>query len=163
MQPCYTPFPILNQSIAPSQVLTVCYMWRSEVAQSCPTLCDPMDCSLSGSSIYGIFQARVLEWVAIAFKLWEILKKMRIPDHLSCLLRNLYASQEATVRTRYEATDWLQIGQRVCQDCILSPYLFNWYAEYIMQNAGLDEAQAGITLPGKISITSDMHMTPPLW
>ena len=74
---------------------------------------------------------------------------MRIPDHLSCLLRNLYASQEATVRTRYEATDWLQIGQRVCQDCILSPYLFNWYAEYIMQNAGLDEAQAGIKIAGR--------------
>ena len=58
-------------------------------------------------------------------KVWKILKEMGIPDHLPCLLRNLYASQEATVRTRYEATDWLQIGQRVCQDCILSPYLFN--------------------------------------
>ena len=74
---------------------------------------------------------------------------MRIPDHLTCLLRNLYASQEATVRTRYGATDWLQIGKGVCQDCILSPYLFNFYAEYIMQNAGLDEVQAGIKIGGR--------------
>ena len=77
---------------------------------------------------------------------WKILKEMEIPDHLTCLLRNLYASQEATVRTRYGATDWLQIGKGVCQDCILSPYLFNFYAEYIMQNAGLDEVQAGIKI-----------------
>ena len=78
-------------------------------------------------------------------KLWEILKKMGIPDHLTCLLRNLYAGQEATVRTGH-GTDWFQIGKGVCQGCILSPYLFNLYAEYIMRNAGLEEPQAGIKI-----------------
>jgi len=73
---------------------------------------------------------------------------MGIPDHLTCLLRNLYAGQEATVRTGHGTTDWLQIGKRVCQDCILSPCLVNLYAEYIMRNAGLDEAQAGIKIAG---------------
>ena len=77
-------------------------------------------------------------------KLWTILKEMGIPDHLSCLLRNLYAHQEATVRTGHGTTDWFQIGKGVHQGCILSPCLFNLYAEYIMRNAGLDEAQAGI-------------------
>ena len=77
--------------------------------------------------------------------------------------RNLYAGQEATVRTGHGTTDWFQIGKEVCQGCILSPCLFNLYAEYIMKNAGLEEAQAGIRLPGEISITSDMQMTPPLW
>ena len=86
---------------------------------------------------------------------------MGIPDHLTCLLRNLYAGQEATVRTGHGTTDWFQIGKGVRQGCILSPCLFNLYAEYIMRNAGLEEAQAG-TL-GEISITSDMQMTPPLW
>ena len=94
---------------------------------------------------------------------WEILKEMGIPDHLTCLLRNLYAGQEATVRTGHGTTDWFQIGKGVCQDCILSPCLFNFYAEYIMRNAGLEEAQAGIKIAGEISITSDMQMTPPLW
>ena len=79
-------------------------------------------------------------------KLWKILKEIKIPDHLSCLRRNLYADQEATVRTGHGTTDWLQIGKRVCQGCILSPCLFNLYAEYIMRNAGLDEAQAGIKI-----------------
>ena len=88
---------------------------------------------------------------------------MEIPDHLTCLLRNQYAGQEATVRIRRGTTDWLQIGKAVCQDCILSPCLFNLYAEYIMQNVGLDEAQAGIKIAGEISITSDMQMIPPLW
>ena len=74
---------------------------------------------------------------------------MVIPDHLTCLLRNLYAGQEATVRTRYETTDWFQIGKGVCQGCILSPRLFNFYAEYIMRNAGLDETQAGIKIAGR--------------
>ena len=78
-------------------------------------------------------------------------------------LRNLYAGQEATVRTGHGKMDWFQIGKRVHQDCKLSPYLFNLYAEYIMQNAGLDEAQAGIKIARRISITSDMQMTPPLW
>ena len=96
-------------------------------------------------------------------KLWKILKEMGISDHLTCLLRNLYAGQEATVRTGHEIRDWFQIGKGVCQGCILSPCLFNLYAEYIMWNARLDEAQAGIKITGKISITSDMQMTPPLW
>ena len=87
---------------------------------------------------------------------------MGIPDHLTCLLRNLYAGQEATVRTGHGTTDWFQIGKGVCQGCILSPCLFNLYAQYIMQNAGLDEAQTGSRLLGEISITSDMQMTPPL-
>ena len=96
-------------------------------------------------------------------KLWKILKEMGIPDHLTCLLRNLYAGQEATVRTGYGTTDWFQIGKGVRQGCILSPCLFNLYAEYIMRNAGLEEAQLESRLPGEISITSDMQMTPPLW
>ena len=78
--------------------------------------------------------------------LWTILKEMGIPDHLTCLLRNLYAGQEATVRISHGTTDWFQIGKGVCQDCILSPCLFNFNAEYIMRNAGLDEAQAGIKI-----------------
>ena len=94
---------------------------------------------------------------------WKILKEMRIPDHLTCLLRNLYAGQEATVRTGHGTTDWFQIGKGVRQDSILSPCLFNFYAEYIMRNAGLEEAQAGIKIAREISITSDMQMTPPLW
>ena len=74
---------------------------------------------------------------------------MGIPDHLTCLLRNLYAGQEATVRTGHETTDWFQIGKRVCQGCILSPCLFNLYAEYTMRNTGLEEAQAGIKIAGR--------------
>ena len=96
-------------------------------------------------------------------KLWKILKEMGIPDHLTCFLRNLYAGQEATVRTGHGTTDWFQIGKGVCQGCILSSYLFNLHAEYIMTNAGLEEAQLESRLPGEISITSDMQMTPPLW
>ena len=96
-------------------------------------------------------------------KLWKILKEMGIPDHLICLLRKLYASQEETVRTGHGTTDWFQIGKGVHQGCILSPCLFNLYAEYIMRNAGLDETQAGIKIMGEISITSDTQMTPPLW
>ena len=79
-------------------------------------------------------------------KLWKILQEMEIPDHLTCLLRNLYAGQEATVRTGHETTDWFQIGKGECQGCILSPYLFNLSAEYIMRNTGLEEAQAGIRI-----------------
>ena len=91
---------------------------------------------------------------------WKILKEMGIPDHLTCLLGNLYAGQEATVRTGHGTTDWFQIGKGVRQGFILSPFLFNFYAEYIMRNTGLEETQAGIKR--KISITSDMQMTPPL-
>ena len=79
-------------------------------------------------------------------KLWKILKEMGIPDHLTCLLRNLYAGQKATVRTRYGTTHWFQIGNGEGQGCILSPCLFNFYTEYIMRNAGLDEAQAEIKI-----------------
>ena len=82
-------------------------------------------------------------------KLWKILKEMGIPDHLTFLLRNLYAGQEATVRTGHGTIDWFQIGKGVCQGGILSPCLFNFYAEYIMRNAGLGEAQAGIKIAGR--------------
>ena len=94
-------------------------------------------------------------WITIN---WKILKEMGIPDWLICLFRNLYAGQEATVRTGHGTRDWLQIGKGVHQGCILSPCLFNLYAEYITRNAGLESR-----LPGEISITSDMQMTPPLW
>ena len=93
---------------------------------------------------------------------WEILKEMGIPEHLTCLLRNLYAGQKATVKTGH-GTDLFQIGKGLHQGCIFSPCLFNFYAEYIMRNTGLDEAQAGIRFSGEISGTSDMQMTPPLW
>ena len=85
-------------------------------------------------------------WITIN---WKILKEMGIPDHLTCLLRNLYAGQEATVRTGHGPTDWFQIGKGVCQGCILSPCLFNFCAENIMRNAGLDEAQAGIKIASR--------------
>ena len=91
---------------------------------------------------------------------------MGIPDHLTCLLRNLYAGQGATVRTGHGPTDWFQIGKGICQGCILSPCLFNLYAECIMRNAGLGEAQTRIRIAG-INISNlryaDMQMTPPLW
>ena len=96
-------------------------------------------------------------------KLRKILKEMGIPDHLTCLLRNLYAGQEATVRTGHGTTDWFQIGKGVHPGCILSPCLFKFYAEYIMRNAGLEETQLESRLPGEISITSDMQIPPPLW
>ena len=96
-------------------------------------------------------------------KLWKILREMGIPDHLTCLLRNLYAGQEATVRTGHRTTDWFQIEKGVRQGCILSPCLFNSYAEYIMRNAGLKKHKLESRFLGEISITSDMQMTPPLW
>ena len=85
-------------------------------------------------------------WITIN---WKILKDMGIPDYLTYLLRNLYAGQEATVQTGHGTTDWFQIGKGVCQGCLLSPCLFNFYAEYIMRNAGLEEAQAGIKIAGR--------------
>ena len=106
--------------------------------------------------------AKAFDWVDHN-KLWKTLLEMGIPDHLTCLLRNLYAGQEATVRIRHGTTDLFQIGKGARQGCILSPCLFNFYAEYIMRNAGLDEAQLESRLPGEISITSDVQMTPPLW
>ena len=96
-------------------------------------------------------------------KLWKILQEMGIPDHLTCLLRNLYAGQEATVRTVHGTTEWFQIGKGVHQGCISSPCLFNLCAEYIMRNTGLDETQLESNLLGEISVTSDMQMTLPLW
>ena len=88
---------------------------------------------------------------------------MGVADHLTCLLRNRYAGQEATARTGHGTIDWFQIGKGVHQGCILSPCLFNLDAEYLMRNAGLDEAQAESRLLGEISITSDMQVTPTLW
>ena len=96
-------------------------------------------------------------------KLWKILKEIGIPDHLICLLRNVYADQEATVRTGHGTTDWFQMGKGVHQGCIFSPCLFNLYAEYIMRNTGLDEAQLKLRLPREITITSDMQRTPTIW
>ena len=95
-------------------------------------------------------------------QLWKILKEMGITDHLNCLLRNLYAGQEAAVRSGHVTTDWFQIKKGVCQGCILSPYLFNLHAEYIMQNARLDESQAGIKMSGRnISNLRYADDTPP--
>ena len=96
-------------------------------------------------------------------KLWKIPKERGLPDYLTCLLRNLYSGKKATVRTGHGTTDWFQIGKGVRQGCVLSPCLFNLYAEYIMRNAGLEEAQAGIRLWGETSVTSDMQRAPPLW
>ena len=93
----------------------------------------------------------------------KITPEMGIPDHLTCLLKNLYADEEATVRTRHGTTDWFQIGKGVSQGCILSLCLFNFYAEYIMQNAGLDETQAGIKIAGRNINNLRYAMTPPLW
>ena len=95
-------------------------------------------------------------------KLWKILKEMGIPDHLTCLLRNLFAAQEATVRTEHGTTDWFQFGKGLRQGCILSPYLFNLYAGYIMRNAGLDEAQTGIKIARRNISNPDIQMTLPL-
>ena len=96
-------------------------------------------------------------------KLWKILKQMVISYHLICLLKNLYAGQEATLRTGHGTADWFQIGKGVCQGCILSPCLFNLYAEYIMRNSGWMKHKLESRLPGEISITSAMLMTPPFW
>ena len=96
-------------------------------------------------------------------KLWKILKEMAIPDHLTCLLRNLYGGQETTVRTGHVTTDRFQIEKGVRQGCMLSPCSFNLYAEYVMRNVGLEETQAGIKIAGRNIKTSDMPMTPLLW
>ena len=95
--------------------------------------------------LFLLYYAKAFDCVAHN-KLWKILKEMGISDHLTCLLRNLYAGQEATVRTGHGTTEWFQIGKGVRQGCLLSPCLFNLYAEYIMRNAGLEEAQAGIRI-----------------
>ena len=102
----------------------------------------------------------LIVWITIN---WKILKEVGIPDQLTCLLRNLYAGQKAKVRNGHGTPDWFQIGKGVRQGCILSPCLFNLSAVYIMRNTGLEEAQAGIKIAGRNTITSDMQMTPPLW
>ena len=96
-------------------------------------------------------------------KVWKILKEMGIPNHLTCLLRNLYTGQETTVITGHGTTDWFQIGKGVHQGCILSPCLFHLDEEYLTWNAGLDEHKLESRLLGEVSITSDMQMTPSLW
>ena len=117
---------------------------------------------VSYSSILCRFKTnKILSYVGHS-KLWKALEEMGIPYHLKCLLRNLYAGQEATVRTEHGTLDWFKIGKGVFQGCVLSLCLFNFYAEYIMQNVGLDEAKLESRLLGEISITSDMQMTPPL-
>ena len=116
------------------------------------------------SSIYFCFidYAKVFDCVDHN-KLWKILKEMEIPDPLTCLLKNLYAGQEATVRTGHGTTDWFQIGKGVCQGCILSSCLFNLYAEYVMRNAGLDEAHARIKIAGRNINNLRYADTPLLW
>ena len=118
------------------------------------------------------FQKNISFWVidyvkafdyVVHNQLSKILKEVGIPDHLIYLLRNLHAGQEATVRTGYGITDWHQIGKGISQGCILPPCFFNLYAEYIMGNSGLKKYRLESRLPGEISITSDMQMTPPLW
>ena len=96
-------------------------------------------------------------------KLWKTLQEIGIPDHITCLLRNLYAGQEATVRTGHGTMDWFQIGEGIGQGCILSSCLFNLYSEYIMRHPGLDEAQAGIEIAGRNINNLDMQMIPHLW
>ena len=98
-------------------------------------------------------------------KRWKIFKEMGIPEHLTCLLRNLYVvkKQQLELDMEQQTGDWSQIGKGVCQGCILSPYLFDLHAEYIMRNSGLDEAQMETRLLGETSITSEMQMTPPRW
>ena len=110
-----------------------------------------------------------LYWLGQAFDcvdhntLWKILKEMGIPEHLTCLFRNMYAGQVATVRTGHGTKEWFQLGKGVCQGCILSPCLVNLYAQYIMRNAGLEEAQSGIKITGRNINNLDMQMTPSLW
>ena len=124
------PFPNLF-------IQTVCnIIWILERPQDFPSS------SWRSSSLLLLF------WFTDLYQ-WTILKEMGIPDHLICLLRNLYASQEAAVRTGHGTTDWFQIGKRVCQGCIVSPCLFNLYAQYIMWNAGLDEAHTAIKIAGR--------------
>ena len=100
-------------------------------------------------NIYFCFTDYTKTFDCVYHSLWKILQEMELPDYLICLLRNLYSGKEATVRNRHGTKDWFQIGKGVCQGCILSPCLFNLYAEYIMRTARLDEAQAGIKIAGK--------------
>ena len=114
-------------------------------------------------NIYCCFIDYVKAFDCVNHNKLEILQEMGIPDHLTCLLRNLYAGQEATVLSEHGTTDWFQIRKAIHQGRIFSTCLFNLYAEYIMRNARLDEAQAGIKISRRKSITSEMQMTSPLW
>ena len=158
---------------SPSQVSAVCELWtsyvqvgfrngrrtRDKIANICWIIKKAREFQ---KNICFIDYAKAFDCVDHN-KLWKILKEMGISDHLTCLLRNLYAGQEATVRTGHGTTDWFKIGKGVHQGCILSPCLFNLYAEYIMKNAGWRKHKLESRLLGEISITSDMQMTPPLW
>ena len=130
--------------------MSVLTIWRCPCVESSPVLLEEGFVKDFQKNIYFCFidYAKAFDCVDHN-KLRKILKEMGIPDHLTCLLRNLYAGQEATVRTRHGTTDWSQTGKGVHQGCILSPCLFNFYAEYIMRNAGLEEAQAGIKIAGR--------------
>ena len=123
----------------------------SETAQSRPTLCDPIEKAREfQKNIYFCFIDYAKAFDCVNHNtLWKILKEMGIPDHLTHLLRNLCVGQEATVRTGHGTTDCFQIGKGICQGCILSPCLFNLYADYFRRNAGLEEAQAGIKIAGR--------------
>ena len=114
-----------------------------------PTSLDHRKSKRFQKNIYFCFIDYAKAFVWITTNLWKVLQEMGIPDHLTCLLRSLYTDQEATVRTGRGLTDWFQIGKGVRQGCILSPCLFNFYAEYIMRNAGVEEAQAGIKIAGR--------------
>ena len=144
---------------------------ESEVSQSCPTLYDPMGCSLPGSSVHGIFQEIYFCFIDYAKsfdcvdhnKLWRILKEMGIPDHLTCLLRNLYAGQEATFRTGNGTTDWFQIGKGDIKAVYCHPAYLTYMQSISCEMPGWMKHKLESRLPGEISITSDMQMTPPLW
>ena len=142
----------------------VIFGYRHKASQLAAGVSFPSPVELQASNVYFCFidYAKAFDCVDHK-KLWKILKEMGIQDHLTCLLRNLYAGQEATVRTGHETIDWFQIGKGVHQGCTLSPCLFNFYAEYIMRNGGLEEAQAGIKIAGRKINTLDMQMIPPLW
>ena len=164
-----------NAQYSPSQASTVCELWTSRYSSWILEKGEGPEIKLPTSVGSSKKQENTRKTSTSALlttpinlcvdhsKLWTIHKEIGIPDHLTCLLRNLYAGQEATVRTGHETTDWFQIRKGVHQGCVLSPCLFNLYAEYIMRHAGLDEQKLESRLPGEISITSDMQMTPPLW
>ena len=148
-----TMWPLLKDVISSSEIKTHTHWIGKTTIHSLVTfLVTRLShyANAKGQSIYFCFidYAKAFDCVDHN-KLWKILQEMGIPDHLTCLLRNLYAGQEATVRTGHGTTDWFQIGKSVHQGCILSLCLFNLYAEYILRNAGLDEAQAGIKIVGR--------------
>ena len=169
----WQPTPVLLPENIPWTEEPVGIGMKTDIFQSCVhcwvfQICWHIECSILTASSFRIWNSSAgIPSHLLAFFLVmlpkQILKEMGIPDHLTCLLRNLYACQEATVRTGHGKAERFQVGKGVRQDCILSPCLFNLYAEYIMRNARLNEAQARIKIAGRKSITSDMQMTPPLW